>query len=228
MNKLFTKIATLTVGVTMAVGVGVALSVGSGASPVRAADAILAAGENSGAATINGKDAIKAGTAKKAGVATITIPEANATEVVFKIAAWKGDTVSVSVSASNAELSVTSIEPKADDVFTGTATAFTLENEADFEYKLELSGAAENEVITLTADTAAKCRFLVWDATYSLGEGGGSSTSEQPSTSESTSEPSQPTSESSQPTSESSQSTSEATSSSTMLHGIQVLRHSDL
>ena len=175
MNKLFTKVAALTLGVAMAAGVGVALGA-SHVSEVKAAsgDCTMAKGTNAyDDNTINGKFAIKAGASSKQGSMTITIPEAKAKTLSFYACAWNGDATGVDLSSSGVTLSESSLTLTNDSSLSGTGTAWTLANDEEtYYFELSLTDCTANAVVTLTAHQASKNRFFVWGASYDDGESG--------------------------------------------------------
>ena len=176
MNKLFTKVAALTLGVAMAAGVGVAVGTSQKASAVEATsyDAVIAKGNNAyDDNTINGKYSIKAGSSSKQGSMTITIPSASAKTLSFYAAAWKGDSTTVDLSSTGVTLSVSSLQLTNDSALTGTGSAWTLnQDEETYLFELNLTDCTANAVVTLTAHTASKNRFFVWSAQYDDGESG--------------------------------------------------------
>ncbi len=175
MNKLFTKVAALTLGVAMAAGVGVALgSANVHEAKATSYSATLGKGQNAyDDNTINGKYSIKAGTSSKQGSATITIPSASAQKLTFYAAAWNNDAKQVNLTATGVTLSVSSLTLTNDSALSGTGSTWTLaQDEQTYFFELSLTDCTANAVVTLTANTASKNRFFVWDAQYDDGEAG--------------------------------------------------------
>ena len=120
--------------------------------------------------TVNSNFAVKVGSSNNTGTATITLAQAGATSVSFYCGAWKGDTVTVNVTTSAGTVSPVSITPTNDDAFTGTLSGNvnTSNSEETYLVTLELTGATAGTVITLTGSKASKCRFFVWNPTYTV------------------------------------------------------------
>ena len=120
--------------------------------------------------TVNSNFAVKVGSSNNTGTATITLAEAGATSVSFYLGGWKGDTVGVTLSTSSGTLSSTSLNPASDTAFTGTLSGNvnTAADESTYLVTLELTGAEAGTVITLTGSKASKCRFFVWNPTYTV------------------------------------------------------------
>jgi|GEM_PF-3675065 len=112
--------------------------------------------------TINGKFSVKAGKNGAGGNLTITVG-AGATKLVFHACAWKKEASDITLSGAAIDPSTVSV--LANDVFTGTAKAFTLDNEDSYKFEVNLSGIEAETVITVTT---AK-RVFVWDASYAVG-----------------------------------------------------------
>lgn len=172
MNKLFTKIAALVLGMTMAVGVGVAVG-GNNAKTAYAIGpyddaATMTAGTNGSTCTVNGNSGIKVGTSKAGGNMSITVP-AGATALNLYAAAWKGVTrLSLNITPT-ANVNPTSISLTADDGISNNSP-FTLSGqESNFNYEIELSDITEETTLTFASSTGK--RFVVWKATYSTGGG---------------------------------------------------------
>ena len=113
--------------------------------------------------TVNSKSAIKMGKSGAGGNMTITVG-AGATSLTFHAVAWKGEgNQTITISApSGVTVSPASITAAANDNLTGTAKAFTVTPESDYEFTVNISGASAGAVLTLTS---AK-RAIVWEATY--------------------------------------------------------------
>ena len=170
MNKLFSKIAALTLGVAMAAGVGVAVGAAK-ASPVKAEAATMTAGTNGSAVVVivndANKDAIKVGTSKLGGDMKVTVPS-GATSLSFYAAAWKG----VSGLSLNATLSIgtadtVSFALTADTGLTNNSPFTLAGSEANYFFTTNLSGITSECDITFATSTTK--RFVMWDAQYSTG-----------------------------------------------------------
>ena len=165
MNKLFTKVATLCVGLAMATGVGVAVSAGrKDVSPAQADAATMAPGTNGSECTVNGNDGIKVGTSKKGGDMTITVGS-GATSLSFYAAAWNGVSgLSLNLTMTVGSATTTSFALTADSGVSNNSP-FTLSGtESSYLFTTDLSNVTSESVITLESSIAK--RFVVWNATY--------------------------------------------------------------
>lgn len=168
MNKLFSKIAALSVGLAMAVGVGVALG-HEGVREVRAATDIPATNLSSSmTCTVNGVDGVKA---NKAAGATITVPkEAGNATVNFHAAAWKGEGVAHSLSFTNATCSTSSITLVADSGASNNSPFTLVGSEDDYLFSVDLVQIDSSADMTITIGGVSSKRFIVWGASYESGE----------------------------------------------------------
>ncbi len=164
MNKFFTKIASVALGLAMAVGVGVAVANHAEVKGVKADAATMAPGENGSACTVNGNDGIKVGTSKKGGDMTITVGS-GATSLSFYAAAWKGVSgLSLNLTMTVGSATTTSFALTADSGVSNSSP-FTLSGtESSYLFTTDLSSVTSESVITLASSTTK--RFVVWNATY--------------------------------------------------------------
>lgn len=192
MNKLFKKIAGLSLGLAMAIGVGVAVGSSNKVAIVDASPeqgytaATMTAGTNGSSCTVNTYSGIKVGTSKAGGDMSITVPS-GATKLVLYAAAWKGVTglslnITKTSGASSASISSSSIALTADNGISNNSP-FTLSGtESNFRFELTLSNITANTVYKFTS--SAGKRFVVWSAqtqaattyTISYNANGGSGT----------------------------------------------------
>lgn len=171
MNKLFSKIAGLSIGLAMAIGVGVAAG-SKEVSPVHASpetgftSATMTAGTNGSSCTVNTYSGIKVGTSSKGGDMSITVPS-GATKLVLYAAAWKGVTglslnIAKTSGAASATISPSSISLTADTGISNSSP-FTLSGtESNYRFELTLANITSDTKYTFTS-SAAK-RFVVWSA----------------------------------------------------------------
>lgn len=162
MNKLFSKVAALSVGLAMAIGVGVAVG-SKGVKETKAAASV----SGGSAVTINSKDGYKFGTSKVAGSAAITVDSGSNT-LKFKAIGWKGETVALSISATGMTFDPSSISIDSNDSITGTATTFT--GIPETEYTVTYDAVSSSTSITVAASSGK--RFILWDVSCSA-EGSG-------------------------------------------------------
>lgn len=179
MNKLFTKIAALSVGLAMAVGVGVAVASDSGkASLVNATDTKVnfSTGNNAVAIKVNWNNAgapasnngVRLGTSSNAGTATFTIPSGT-TKFGFYAVGWNGKATTASVSASVGTIATSTASLTSNSAAAGTisanATVAITETEANAKKEFSISSVTSASTITLTTSGSNK-RLIAWDAYY--------------------------------------------------------------
>lgn len=126
--------------------------------------ATLVKGTNASDITVNGKAGLKCGTSKAVGDMEIQLG-AGATKMYIHLAAWSGTTAeqgATTLTATKCTLNPTSLTAKADSVFSGTTTDFTVTDEDDFLLEVAVSNAEEGATIKVEC---AK-RFIVWDVSY--------------------------------------------------------------
>lgn len=128
-------------------------------------EASMTEGLNASSATVNEKPAVKVGTSKKAGEMTITVGE-GAESLSFYAGGWGGSDTTITLAAEGITLGSSTVTALGCSVFSGTDTAFTVENEDDYLLTVELSGVSSETTITLSASTSK--RFIIWDAMYSV------------------------------------------------------------
>ena len=114
-------------------------------------------------------NAMKMGTGSGGGTLNISVP-AGTKYLHLHIAAWSGESPSVSISTSpSVTTSPTSISPTADGGISGTGTTFTLNTPANATtsyYKVITFSSPLESAVTLSLSTSAKKkRFLVWGVT---------------------------------------------------------------
>lgn len=192
MNKLFTKIAGLSIGLAMAIGVGVAVASNKEVTRVDASPetgytaATMTAGTNGSSCTVNGYVGIKVGTSSKGGDMSITVPSGT-TKLVLYAAAWKGVTglslnITKTSGASSATISSSSIVLTADTGISNNSP-FTLSGtESNYRFELTLANITAETVYKFASSTTK--RFVVWSAqtqaattyTISYNANGGSGT----------------------------------------------------
>ena len=188
MKKYIAKFLASVVGVTMAIGVAVSVA-NNKFFPVRAETATMAAGSNSSSVTVNSKAAIKCGTGSAAGTMTITLTNAGASTLNIYVGGWNNDTgrtVNVTVTAG-VTISPTTFDVSNESGFSGSGSSFTVADESTHLKAFTLSNAVANTVVTFTAKSAGKNRYIAWGASYTIGSGGGggsssSSSSQAPAT----------------------------------------------
>jgi len=133
-----------------------------------ATDAAMTKGTNASDVTVNGAAAIKCGTSKADGNLTITVGE-GATTLSFYAVAWKGSAGTVTISApEGVTVTDATLTLKADDAISGSATDFTLSEVDAFACSVSLSGVDADTEITISSGSTR--RFVVWGATYEVGE----------------------------------------------------------
>ncbi len=179
MNKLFTKIAALSVGLAMAVGVGVAVSSGS-KQPARvsATSATISGGGSKNYAvnvvyndeTYSG---IRYGTGSGTGNASFSVP-ASTTSFSFYAAAWSGKsaTISVSISPNTTLTGDTSKSLTANSNISGNSTTgatYTFSGtDANHKFSFTCSALASASTVTITNGSGDK-RAVIWNANYETG-----------------------------------------------------------
>ena len=182
MNKLFTKIAGVAIGLTMAIGVGVAVGSSREATRVYAstdtAEGYSTTGvsytnvTNCNSYTVNGNTGRKLGTSSAGGSVSITVPT-NTTNLRVYAAAWKGVTglslnISKASGAANATISPGSISLNADSNVSGSATSITLNGtESNYKFDFTLSNITEATTYTFTTSTTKRC--AIWSAQVKTG-----------------------------------------------------------
>ncbi len=181
MNKLFTKIAGVFLGLAMAVGVGVAASSSSEAVPVSAATAtpqegyewaVMTAGTTCNDAVVSynsctSHSAFKVGTKRDIGSFSITIPSGT-TSLKFYAYAWNGVSgtklnLSLKAGSASAKLSPASINLTSNSAFSGNSSTFTFSGEPSLT-EVQFSGVEDDTTLNLTS---SKERFVFWDAQIS-------------------------------------------------------------
>ena len=135
----------------------------SGFATTYTSNVTMTAGDNSSTAKvkINGTEynAVKAGTKSGAGKLSIKIP-AGTTKLHIHAAGWKGDNSSFTI--EGATVSNKTITPISDDGVANN-TPFTLKGDPTNYYKeLILTGVTAETTLTITANKASKCRFVIF------------------------------------------------------------------
>lgn len=172
MNKLFTKIAGLSIGLAMAIGVGVAVGSNSKeATPVHATAATLSLSSGSGGTgTVTYKNTgyagVKIGASSKTGTAAFTVASGS-TSCSFFAAGWNGKSVTLSVSISSGSISPTSVSLTADSGVSGSTNNFTISGTIDSNFKKDftLSNVTSSATISITTSSTEK-RAAIWNANY--------------------------------------------------------------
>ena len=172
MNKLFTKIAGLSIGLAMAIGVGVAVgSKSQEAAPVHAAAATLSLSSGSGGTgTVTYKNTgyagVKIGASSKTGTAAFTVASGS-TSCSFFAAGWNGKSVTLSVSISVGSISPTSVSLTADSGVSGSTNNFTISGTTDSNFKKDftLNNVTSSATISITTSSTEK-RAAIWNANY--------------------------------------------------------------
>ena len=121
-------------------------------------------------ASVDGVAGVKVGTSSANGSFVVTVP-ANANVLHFYAAAWTGAAGTIAVSApEGVTLDQTKLNLVADAGISGSDNDFTLQalEPAECRFDINLSGVTEETEITFASGTAK--RFVVWGATYELGE----------------------------------------------------------
>lgn len=167
MNKLFTKIVGVALGLTMAIGVGVAVASNREAVPVHAAGTAIPSSNlsSSSTCTVSGTAGVKA---NKAAAATITVPKAAGNcSVTFHAAAWNKEGVAHSVTYTNATSSTTSIILVADTGVSGSGSSYTLaSSESTYEFTIALTITSSSSDMVINIAGVSNKRFVVWGASY--------------------------------------------------------------
>lgn len=135
----------------------------SGFATTYTSNVTMTAGDNSSTAKvkIDGTEynAVKAGTKSGAGKLSIKIP-AGTTKLHIHAAGWKGDNSSFTI--EGATVSNKTITPISDDGVANN-TPFTLKGDPTNYYKeLILTGVTAETTLTITANKASKCRFVIF------------------------------------------------------------------
>ena len=115
-------------------------------------------GTNAYEHTVNLKPAIKIGTGSLGGSYKISLP-AGTTKLHLHAVAWKGVT-GLSLNVTGATATPSSIALTANDAITGTPTAWTITNPADYYFVINFSNIVTDTEITLTTSIAK--RFILW------------------------------------------------------------------
>ena len=115
-------------------------------------------GTNAYENTVNLKPAIKIGTGSLGGSYKISLP-AGTTKLHLHAVAWKGVT-GLSLNVTGATATPSSIALTANDAITGTPTAWTITNPADYYFVINFSNIVTDTEITLTTSIAK--RFILW------------------------------------------------------------------
>jgi len=111
------------------------------------------------------KDAAKCGTGSAGGSTVLTVKKAGIAKIKVYVAAWNGDSTTISVSVSSGTISPASIEPTSDSGISGSATTYNLTQvESTFRFDFTLTNVPANAEITLSS-SAGKQRFVVWGPT---------------------------------------------------------------
>lgn len=174
MNKLFTKIVGVALGLTMAIGVSVAVASNSKeASPVEATSATLSLSSGSGGTGTmtyksTGYSGVKIGASSKTGTAAFTVASGSAS-CSFFAAGWSGKSVTLQVSTSVGTISPTTVSLTADTGVSGSGNSFTIAGttDADFKKEFTLSNVTSNATISITtASSSGDKRAAIWNANY--------------------------------------------------------------
>ncbi len=105
-------------------------------------------------------DAIKCGTSSKAGAMKLTVPS-GATKLHVHIAAWNGESVTITVSPKDNVSGTNSFSAVSNSGVSGSSTTFTISADADTFYKcINLTGIDADTQFTIAA-TSGK-RFVIW------------------------------------------------------------------
>ncbi len=136
----------------------------SGFATTYTSNVTMTAGANSSKAKviIGGTEynAVKAGVKSGAGKLSIKIP-AGTTKLHIHAAGWNGDNSSFTI--EGATVSDKTITPISDSGISGTGTTFTLTGDPTNYYKeLTLTGVTAETTLTITANKASKCRFVIF------------------------------------------------------------------
>ena len=115
-------------------------------------------GTNAYENTVNLRPAIKIGTSSLGGSYKISLP-AGTTKLHLHAVAWKGVT-GLSLNVTGATATPSSIALTANDAITGTPTAWTITNPADYYFVINFSNIVTDTEITLTTSIAK--RFILW------------------------------------------------------------------
>ena len=115
-------------------------------------------GTNAYEHTVNLRPAIKIGTGSLGGSYKISLP-AGTTKLHLHAVAWKGVT-GLSLNVTGATATPSSIALTANDAITGTPTAWTITNPADYYFVINFSNIVTDTEITLTTSIAK--RFILW------------------------------------------------------------------
>ncbi len=115
-------------------------------------------GTNAYEHTVNLRPAIKIGTGSLGGSYKISLP-AGTTKLHLHAVAWKGVT-GLSLNVTGATANPSSITLTANDAITGTPTAWTITNPADYYFVINFSNIVTDTEITLTTSIAK--RFILW------------------------------------------------------------------
>ena len=115
-------------------------------------------GTNAYENTVNLKPALKIGTGSLGGSYKISLP-AGTTKLHLHAVAWKGVT-GLSLNVTGATATPSSIALTANDAITGTPTAWTITNPADYYFVINFSNIVTDTEITLTTSIAK--RFILW------------------------------------------------------------------
>ncbi len=115
-------------------------------------------GTNAYEHTVNLRPAIKIGTGSLGGSYKISLP-AGTTKLHLHAVAWKGVT-GLSLNVTGATANPSSIALTANDAITGTPTAWTITNPADYYFVINFSNIVTDTEITLTTSIAK--RFILW------------------------------------------------------------------
>ena len=144
------------------------LSIVPSPTPAPESDVKLEGGETSYSATVKvgetSYDAIKVGKDGFAGNMMIKV-KAGKTKVIFHAAAWKNKTAVLAISATGADIDLTSATLNPDNGISGNSP-FTLEgDEANFALTINFTNPTGSEiVVTLATSDTANGRFVVWNA----------------------------------------------------------------
>ena len=135
-------------------------------------DAEMTGIDNATDVTVNEDAGVKCGSGSKAGSMSISVPNEDAIKLQAYVGGWKGDTVTINVTATTGvTVTPTSLTPTSDNSFTGSGTSFTIASPETYLVEFELENATDETVITLTAANASNCRFVVWGARYQIDAG---------------------------------------------------------
>lgn len=136
----------------------------SGFATTYTSNVTMTAGDNSSKAKViiggTEYDAVKAGIKNGAGKLSIKIP-AGTTKLHIHAAGWGGDSSSFTI--EGATVSDKTITPISDSGISGGGTTFTLTgNPTNYYKELTLTGVTAETTLTITANKASRCRFVVF------------------------------------------------------------------